>query len=218
MREKIVIWGTSGHAKVVFDIINLMNKYEIVGFLDDINAERHGSQFCGFPILGGREQLDGLRRDGVSHVIFGFGNCEARLKLAELARAQGFILATAIHPRTIIAEDVSIGEGSVIVAGVVVNPGARIGENVIINTLASVDHECVVEDGAHICPGVHLAGKVTVGRASWLGIGVIVMDKIRIGAGAIIGAGAVVVKDIPDGVLAYGVPAKEIKRIGKDGY
>lgn len=216
MLKKVVIWGASGHAMVVADIVKLMDGYELVGFLDDISPERRNTLFCGFPVLGGREQLDDLRRNGVNHIIFGFGNCEARLKLAELVRAQGFTLATAIHPQSIIAEEVSIGEGTVIVAGAVVNTGARIGENVIINTLASVDHECVVKDGVHICPGVHLAGRVTVGRASWLGIGVIVIDGIRIGAGTMIGAGAVVVKDIPDGVLAYGVPAKVIEELRTD--
>ncbi len=218
MRKKIVIWGASGHAMVVADIVKLIDSYELVGFLDDINPERRSSLFCGFPIFGGKEQLDDLKRIGVSHILFGFGNCEARLKLTELVRARGFNLATAIHPQAIIGGNVSIGEGTVIVAGAVVNTGANIGENVIINTLASVDHECVVEDGVHICPGVHLAGRVIVGRASWLSIGVIVMDRIRIGAVTIIGAGAVVVKDIPDGVLALGVPAKVVKRIGDNGH
>jgi acetyltransferase EpsM len=218
MRKKIMIWGASSHAMVVADIVKQINAYELVGFLDDINPERRNSLFCGFPILGGREQLDNLKRIGVSHIIFGFGNCEARLKLSEMVRSHGFALATAVHPRSIIAEDVFIGTGTVIVAGAVVNTGARIGENVIINTLASVDHECVVEDGVHICPGVHLAGRVIIGRESWLSIGVIVMDRIRIGARTMIGAGSVVVKDMSAESLAYGVPAKVIRRIVEDGH
>jgi acetyltransferase EpsM len=201
---------------VVADILEAMGGYELIGFLDDINPDRRDSRICGIPILGGREQLDGLKRKKVDHIIFGFGNCEARLRLAEFVREKEFTLATAIHPRSIIAKDVSIGAGTVIVAGAVVNIGAMIGENVIINTLAGVDHECVVEDGAHISPGVHLAGRVTVGRGSWVGIGATVIDRIRIGAGSMIGAGSVVVEDIPDGVLAYGIPASVIKRIGLD--
>lgn len=216
MRKKVVIWGASGHAMVVADIFKWIDDYELVGFLDDQNPERRDTLFCGLPVLGGREQLEDLRQKGVEHFIFGFGDCEARLRLAELVRAQGFALATAIHPRATIAEDASIGEGTVIVAGAVVNSGARIGENVIVNTLAGVDHECVLEDGVHICPGAHLAGEVTVGRASWVSIGAIVKDRIRIGAGSVIGAGAVVVSDIPDRVLAYGVPARPIKRMYSD--
>jgi acetyltransferase EpsM len=214
MREKLVIWGASGHALVVADIVRLTGRYELVGFLDDLNPERHNTVFCGLPVLGGREQLDELKQNGVSRIILGFGNCGARLQLAEFVRAKGFSLATAIHPSAVIAAGVSIGEGTVVVAGAVVNAGAKIGDNVIINTLASVDHECIVEDGVHLCPGVHIAGRVTVGRGSWLSIGANVIDGIRIGAEVMVGAGAVVIRDIPDGTLAYGVPAREIKRNG----
>ena len=213
MHRKLVIWGASGHALVVADIIRLRGDYEIVGFLDDVNPQRHGTEFCGAPVLGGQEQLDVLQRMGVKYLIFGFGDCEARLRLSKLVRAKGFCLATAIHPQAIVAADVQIGPGIVIAGGVVINPGSRIGENVIINTCTSVDHECVVEDGAHIGPGVHLGGKVVVGRAAWVGIGATVRDRVHIGAHSTIGAGAVVLDDIPDGVAAYGVPAKVVRSI-----
>ncbi|HEX7555273.1 MAG TPA: acetyltransferase, partial [Leptolinea sp.] len=158
--------------------------------------------------LGGEEQLDQLHEQGVNHLILGFGNCDARLKLAELIRSKGFQLVTAIHPNSIIASDVIIRPGTVIAAGAVINSGSLIGENVIINTSSSVDHECVIGDGAHICPGVHLAGKVSIGRATWVGIGSCVIDHLSIGSASLIGAGSVVVKDIPDNVVAYGNPAK----------
>jgi UDP-N-acetylbacillosamine N-acetyltransferase len=211
--KKLAIWGASGHALVVADIINLNKIYEIVGVLDDVNLQRKGEEFCGVPILGGEEQLDFIKRDGVEYLILGFGNCQARLRLSELARSKGFLLATAIHPKTTISADVSIGVGSVIAAGTVINPGAKIGKNVIVNTCASIDHECVLEDGVHISPGVHLGGRVIVKRAAWVGIGATIVDRIQIGADTIIGAGAVVVHDIPDGVVAYGVPARVIRKI-----
>ena len=207
-KQQLVVWGTSGHASVVADILRLQAKYEIVGFLDDVNPERSGATFFGAPVLGGREQLKGLRERGVEHIIFGFGNCEARLALATVAREHGFGLATAIHPRAVVAADVVVGEGTVIAAGAVVNPGVSIGENVIINTCASVDHDSLVQTGAHVCPGVRLAGGVTVGQATWVGIGATVINDVKIGARSIIGAGAVVVRDVPDGVVARGAPAK----------
>jgi len=209
--EKLVIWGASGHALVVADIIRSRGEYEIVGFLDDVNPERHGTEFCGAPVLGGQEQLDVLKRMGVNHLIFGFGDCEARLRLSELVRAKEFCLATAIHPHAIVATDVPVGRGTVVAAGAVVNPGSRIGENVIINTCASIDHECVIEEGVHICPGVHLGGRVIVGRGAWIGIGATIKDRVRIGARSLIGAGSLVLNDIPDDVVAYGVPAKVMK-------
>jgi len=214
----LVIWGASGHALVVADIIRLRGEYRITGFLDDRNPDRQHKAFCGAAILGGREQLPKLAALGVTHVILGFGDCGARLRLASLVRQHGLLLATAIHPRATIAAGVSVGDGTVIAAGAVVNPGTVIGENVIVNTSASIDHECIVEDGAHVCPGVHLAGGVTVGRGAWVGIGAIVVDHIRIGAGAFVGAGALVTHDVPGRVLAYGFPAKVVREIGPDSH
>lgn len=207
-QKKLVIWGASGHALVVADIVRLGGEYEIVGFLDDVNPERRNTEFCGAPILGGAEQLSALRRVGVSNIIFGFGNCQARLRLSEVVRRKGFSLITAVHPQAVVAADVKIGEGTVVVAGAVINPATRIGNNVIINTCASIDHECLVEDGAHICPGVHLGGRVTVGRGVWVGIGSTVKEQVHIGEYSVVGAGSLVLDDIPPRVVAYGVPAR----------
>lgn len=201
MAHRIVIWGASGHALVVADILRLSGMYEIVGLLDDADPRRDF-------VIGGREQLDRLRNDGVEWLIIGVGDCAARMKLAAVAVEKGFSLATAIHPRAIVAAGVEIGPGTVVAAGAVINPGSRIGANVIINTSASVDHECVIEDGAHVGPGVNLGGKVTVGSGSWIGIGATVKDGIVIGARSIVGAGAVVLRNVPDQTVVFGVPAK----------
>lgn len=217
MGEKLVIWGASGHALVVAEAARSRGEYELVGFLDDVRPGRAGEEFCGARVLGGREQLGALSGAGVGHLIFGFGDCRARLGLAGLARAEGFRLATIVHPRAFVAAGASVGAGSFLAAGALVNAAARIGENVIVNTGASVDHECVVEDGAHICPGVRLAGRVFVGRGAWVGIGATVVDGVRVGAGALVGAGAVVLADVPAGSVAYGVPARVIRKIKTDG-
>lgn len=213
MRYKTIIWGASGHASVVADILRLNNEYEVVGFLDDVNQNRKNTLFCGLPIFGGQDQLEILRDNGVEYIILGFGNCEARLNKAKLITDKGYKLAKAIHPSAILADDVSIGEGTVIVAGAVINPGSQIGRNVIINTCASVDHDCIIEDGAHICPGVHLAGRVTVGRGSWIGIGSTIVERVRIGSAVYIGAGAVVLEDIENDTVAFGIPAKPKKQV-----
>lgn len=216
MPAKLIIWGARGHALVVADIIRLRKEYDIVGFLDDQNP-RQDTKVCGLPVLGGRDQLDQIRHEGVSHLICAIGNGPARLQLSDLARKKGFSLATAIHPQAIIAADTQIDSGTVIAAGAVINPNCQIGENVIINTLVGVDHECVIEDGAHICPGGRLAGNVIVRRLAWVGVGATVSNGVEIGAGSMIGAGAVVLDNIPAGVVAYGVPARVIKRIEING-
>jgi acetyltransferase EpsM len=210
MLKELLIWGASGHALVVADIIRLEERYKIIAFIDNVNKENHGKNFCGARIIGEKE-LDEYRNKDV-HIIFGFGNCQARLELSKLIEKE-FLLATAIHPKAIIANNVSIKEGTVISAGAVINSNSTIGKNVIINTCASVDHECIIEDGVHISPGVNIAGKTSIGQGTWIGIGAAIIDKINIGRNSIIGAGSVVVNNIPDNVLAYGVPAKIIRKI-----
>jgi len=209
--EKVAIWGASGHAMVVADILRVQRKYEIVGYLDNVNPNNHGKMFCGSPILGGEEQIPSLLKQGVQHLIIGFGNSDARLALAVRMKTIGFDLAIAIHPKATIASDVQIKPGTVVAAGAVINPGCKIGENVIINTSSSIDHECIIDDGVHISPGVHLAGNVSIGRATWVGIGTSIIERVSIGSRTIIGAGSVVVGNIPEQVVAYGNPAKVIK-------
>jgi sugar O-acyltransferase (sialic acid O-acetyltransferase NeuD family) len=198
---------------IVADIVRLRDQYEIVGFLDNVNPERAQTEFWGASILGGEEQLDDLLQKGVTHLICAISINRVRLRLSELARAKGFQLATAIHPRSIIAQGVSIGAGSVIHPGAVVNTAATLGENVVVATCASVDHENTIEDGAWINAGTTLGGRVFVGRATTVEIGAVVAGRIRIGADSVVGAGSVVLHDIPDNVLAYGTPAKVIREI-----
>jgi UDP-N-acetylbacillosamine N-acetyltransferase len=212
---KIIVWGAGGHAMVVADILNVAGGHEIVGFVDDSDPRRHGQAFSGATVVGGREQLPRLRAQGVSHVIFGFGDNSARLRLGALVKEQGFALATAIHPSSVVARGVTVGAGSVIAAGAILNPGVRVGENVIVNTAASVDHECIIEDGVHVSPGAHLGGACHVGRGAWIAIGATVVPRIRIGESSIVGAGAVVLDDVPPGVIVYGVPARVQRKVGE---
>lgn len=215
MAEPIVIWGAAGHALVVADIVRLRGAFDVVGFLDDLNPGAKGTELYGATVLGGQEQLDALLAGGVRDVILAFGDCEARLRLAEVVRSKGFRLATAVHPRAVVARDVALGDGTVVAAGAVVNPGAKVGRCVIVNTSASVDHHCDIHDGAHLCPGVHVGGWSTVGRAAWVGIGATVSDRVRIGEGAVVGAGSVVVRDVPARVVAFGVPARVVRSLEK---
>ena len=210
--SRILVWGAGGHARVVADIINCLGR-EIAGFIDDVNHELRGGAFCGATILGGAEQLPRLFKEGITDIVIALGDCSARLRFASTAMEVGFRLATLCHPSAVVARNAAIGEGSVVVGGAVINSDCVIGSNVIVNTGATVDHECVIEDGVHIGPGVHIGGKSRIGKGAWIGIGATVTNHVSIGAGTIIGAGAVVVRHIPDDVVAYGVPAKVMRKL-----
>ncbi|MBN2573100.1 MAG: acetyltransferase [Deltaproteobacteria bacterium] len=214
MRFPLAIWGTSGHARVVADVIRCGTEFEVVGFLDDANPDRRGQRFCDATVLGGREQLASLAGSGVRHIVLGFGNNAARRRLGGELRAAGFSLARAVHPRATVASDVRVGDGTVVMAGAVVNPNASLGENVIVNTGATVDHDCVLGDAVHVSPGAHLAGSVRVGDETWIGLGALVLERRHVGGGSIVGAGAVVTHDIPNGVVAMGVPARVVRKCG----
>ncbi|MFH0803208.1 MAG: acetyltransferase [bacterium] len=206
--EKIVIYGASGHGKVVCEALREEGNYEIAGFLDDRKTASKGELFNGFPVLGGGESLPDLRKNGIRWAIVAVGEGKMRLDIAGLLVKAGFLLATAIHPSARLARDVLPGAGSVVAPGAILNPGSRIGENVIINSGAIIEHDCVIGEGAHICPGVCLAGGVQVGRLAWVGLGSRVIQNVRIGDAAVIGAGAVVLNDIPAGATAVGIPAR----------
>jgi UDP-N-acetylbacillosamine N-acetyltransferase len=215
--NKLIIWGAGGHAKVVADIIRLEDVFEVAGFLDGVDVQRHGENFCSARILGGGEQLELLRQQGIKHAIVAIGDNRARLRLADKFASAGFELAIAIHPRAIVATDITIGAGTVIAAGAVLNPGCTIGRNVIINTAASVDHDCNIGHGSHISPGAHIAGNVTIGSCAWVGLGASIIEKVQVGDDALVGAGALVIRNVPSGVVVAGHPATPIESTSAHG-
>ena len=188
---RLLIWGSSGHASVVADVVLNEARFEVAGLIDDMDPRAR--QTPSGPVLGGRDVLPRLLREGVAQILVGIGDNSVRRRLAEHAQKIGFGLARAVHPRATVAAGVSVGPGTVIMAGAVINPGARIGSNVIVNTSASIDHHCLIGDG------------------SFVGIGTVVRERIRIGSECTIGAGSVVVSDLPDGVLALGCPARPVR-------
>jgi sugar O-acyltransferase (sialic acid O-acetyltransferase NeuD family) len=212
MPEKVIIWGAAGHAKIVCNILRLTG-LEVAGFIDDLDPSQRGDSFYGATVLGDASELNALLDLGFRQAIVGFGDNIRRLAAAKVLDSLGFKLISAIHPSATLASDLSIGNGSVFVAGCVVNTSTLIGRCVILNTNATLDHDCIVEDGVHVGPGANIAGHVKIGRGATIGIGATVLDHICIGAGSIIGAGAVVLHDVPENVVAVGVPARVIRQI-----
>jgi sugar O-acyltransferase (sialic acid O-acetyltransferase NeuD family) len=210
----IIVYGASGHAKVLLDTLERMGEYEIVGLVDD-NVKLVGQEVFGHRVLGDTRILGEVRAMGVEAGIVGIGDNKTRGALANRMLEYGLELISAIHPSACISGGVHIGPGSAMMANAVVNADSSLGANVIVNTAATVDHDNVVGDCVHLSPGVHLSGGVTIGAYSHLGTGVVVIPNIRIGDQVTVAAGSVVTKDLPDGIVAAGVPARAVP--GKSG-
>ena len=185
-----------------------LSQWEVVGFIDGVNLHRKCESFYGSQILGGDEILEDLIQSGVKHAIVAIGNNRLRVETAGKLLDRGFSLISAIHPSAIYSRDVQLDDGTVVAAGAVVGSSTKIGKHVIINTQATLDHECMVCDGAHVGPGAVVTGGVMVGECAWIGAGAVVSDHKTIGAHAIVGAGSVVVKNVPESVIVMGVPAR----------
>jgi len=210
--KNLLVVGSSGHASSVVDVVERMGEWRIVGLLDDTvvpGTERLGHEVVGAPgdvkaIAAGR---------GVEGLLVAVGDNWGRRQISRLisAAAPDLTFATAIHPSAVIGKDVTLGPGTVVMAGAVINANCRIGRGCIVNTRASLDHDGVMEDYASLAPGVTAGGNVTVGELSAICIGATVTHKVRIGREAVVGAGSVVLDDLGDGVLAYGTPARRIR-------
>lgn len=196
-REKLVLFGAGGHAKVVIDIIERQGNYEIAGLLDDDPRHQVKGLF-GYPLLGTRAELPALRSAQLYHAIVTIGDNAERDAVAAHLDQLGWRFASAIHPRASIGRGVTIGAGSVVMAGCVINADASLGRHVIVNTGATVDHDCRIEDAVHIAPGCHLCGGVSVGPGTLLGAGTTVTPGVSIGKKVVVGAGATVNRDIVD--------------------
>ena len=203
--ESVVIIGSGGHAKVVIELIRAEGKYQIAGCTGLAGG---GFVLDNVPILGTDIVLLAVLARGVKKAFVAIGDNRLRAGLLVHAKEIGFELINAVSPNAVISPSATLGSGIAIMAGAVINASAHIGDGVIINTNATVDHDCFLGNGTHICPGSALAGNVKTGNESFLGTGTCVVPGVRIGNRAIIGAGSVVIRDIPDDVMAMGVPAR----------
>ena len=208
----MVIAGAGGHGKVILDILRAAAGHNVVGFLD-ANEALHGTQVAGVPVLGHLNLLPKLKQKGLRGAIVAIGDNRVRRSYAQKLAAAGLELLNAIHPSAVISPTTTIGRNVVVAAGAVLCIDAKLADSVIINTAAVVDHECEIGDAVHICPGVRLAGRVSVGEGAMVGIGASVLPCLRIGAFATIGGGALVRRDVPPHATAVGVPARVIRAV-----
>jgi sugar O-acyltransferase (sialic acid O-acetyltransferase NeuD family) len=186
--KAIIIYGASGHGKVIADSIRKSGG-DILGFVDD-DESKWGTPYAGRRVLGGREYLTRLNETGDIEVIIGIGDNLARKRIFEKLAGGKIHFGVVVHPSAQVGQDVTIGEGTVVMANCVVNPETRIGRHCIVNTAATIDHDAIIHDFIHISPGAHLGGGVEVGDFTWIGLGASVINNIAIAENCIVGAGA----------------------------
>ncbi len=199
MTKRVQVLGAGGHALVAVATLQDLG-FHVTSLFDD-DPERTGRVHLGVRVSGPISQA----ATDVPTII-AIGDNRTR---ASLATRHRLVWADAVvHPRSYVHASVLLGPGTVIFAGAVIQPGARLGAHVIINTSASVDHDCRIRDYVHIAPGVHLCGAVEIEEGALLGVAACVRPEGRVGAWATVGAGGAVIGAIPSGARATGVPAR----------
>jgi len=200
------LYGASGHAKVIIEILESLN-ISVDGLFDDNPLIK---ALLGYPVFSAVSSQETLMGD----TIISIGNNEIRKNISEKYL---FRYANAIvHPRSCVSRRSKLNEGTVVMGHAIINIDTIIGKHVIINTSASVDHDCAVENFAHIAPNATLCGGVTVGEGSLIGAGAVIAPNIKIGKWVTIGAGACVFRDVKDYSVVVGNPGRVRRKVLPD--
>lgn len=193
------IFGASGHGKVVACMAKAL-KEKVLCFIDDNPKSNtiHGIKVFATPKFDNKGYP----------IVIGIGNNAIRKQIAAKFENE---FKTLVHPSAIVCETVQLGQGTVVMPAAIINTDAAIGNHCIVNTAAIVEHDCILEDFVHLSPNATLAGGVQVGEGAHIGTSATIIPGIKIGEWATIGAGAVVIKDVPNGAVVVGNPAKIIR-------
>lgn len=205
MDKKIII-GYSGHAYVVLDAAQKSGS-QVIGYAEKQVRTQNPFQlnYVGFE---GNKDFQGWNQ-GYTFIL-GIGDNKIREMVTNIIISKGENLASVIHPTATVGIHVEIDMGTFLASGVMINPLAKIGKSVIINTGSIIEHECKVDDFSHIAPGAVLAGNVSVGKRSFVGANAVIKEGVTIGHDAMIGAGAVVLQDVKSESKVVGNPGRDI--------
>jgi UDP-N-acetylbacillosamine N-acetyltransferase len=210
--RRLFVYGGSGHGKVVGDILLACKDPDFVGYIDD-RPDLRDTAVLGLPVFGDGQWLKQEAQMAPVAVALGVGDNFSRKRLAEDCISWGIELVTAIHPTASISPSARLGRGTVVMAQAVINADVHIGEGAVVNTTAVIEHDVHVGDFACVSPRAVMAGASRLGPLAHLAIGAVTIPCVSIGSMTIVGAGSVVVGDIPDGVVAFGVPARVRRRL-----
>lgn len=202
--SNLLIVGSGGHGQVVADAAEEMGCWDKIAFVDNLYST---TELESVPMLGKISEAINFK-NGYSCAVIAIGDNKLRMQLLNQFEMLGFQITNIIHPKACVSKYATLGKGSVVLAGAVVNANSKLGRGCIVNTSSSVDHGCNLGDGVHVSPGARLAGNVQVGDGSWIGVGASIINDISIGSHTIIGAGSVVIQSVEDELTVIGVPGK----------
>ena len=211
--ERILVIGASGHAEIVVDSVEKEGRYRLAGLVDDYLAP--GEERFGYPVLGTHQDIPRLMaEEGIVGGLVGIGDNWTRRRIWKDVRrlAPDFRFVSVIHPDAQVGRGASIGEGSLLMVGAILNPGARMGRNCVISTNASLDHDASMSDHASLSGKVATGGNVRIGACTAVMLDVTIAHGITIGEHTVVGAGSLVLHDLPGRCVAYGTPARVIRR------
>jgi sugar O-acyltransferase (sialic acid O-acetyltransferase NeuD family) len=211
LRFPLIVMGGGGHARVLIDAL-LLQSCDILGYTDP-DEQLNNTPIQGINYIGDDQVILSYKPSEIRLVngLGSIGSTKHRKKLFESFKQQGYTFANVLHPSAVISRDSILLEGVQIMAGAIVQAGSHIGANTIINTKASIDHDCQIGAHVHLAPGVTLSGNVKVEDGVHIGTGATVIQQIQIHSNSIIGAGALVLRNISANRTVYGVPAKEVE-------
>ena len=206
--KPVAVIGYSGHGFVAVDIL-LCGGATVAAYCD---REQKANNPFSLQYLGTETDTAAMEWLKNNNYFIAVGDNRIREKIYRQLTQTLSAPVNAIHPSAVISPSVKLEDGIMIAAGAVINPLSHIGKGAVCNTSSSIDHECVVDDFAHIGPGAILCGNVKVGARTFVGAGAVVRQGITIGKDVMIGMGCVVVKDVPDGMIVVGNPQKELRK------
>jgi sugar O-acyltransferase (sialic acid O-acetyltransferase NeuD family) len=214
-KKKIVIIGAGDFGREVAYTIERINeslalgdKWDIYGFIDD-DIEIQGKIIDDYPVIGTIDWLNQHKEK--IYAVCSLGTGAIRKKVIDKIQNNNVKFATIIDPEAKIFKECDIGEGSIICANSILAINTKIGKHVVINLACTLGHDDIVEDYCVINPGCNISGKVRIGKSTDLGTGTKVIQGIKIGEHTTIGAGTVVIREVPDNVVAVGVPANIVR-------
>jgi sugar O-acyltransferase (sialic acid O-acetyltransferase NeuD family) len=204
---RVAVVGGSDQGRQTIDVLRAAGDHVVVAVVDPALAT--GTTVAELPVVG----MDELDRLGVEGFVAAVGDNATRAGVVARVRAErpDLELVSAIHPAAVVAADAIVGRGATLMAGVVVSNGCVLGEGVLMGTRSSVDHDCTLGDYSSLAPGATTGGTVSIGAHTAIGLGADVIHAVSIGDHTVIGAGALVLRDVPDHVVAYGVPAAVVR-------